>query len=409
MEFLYPFVRQFPFDGVCERIVRELEKRNWEVPGMKVEFDIYGSGDQKMKMVREIVYGECIIRFCRVQRTMPGKRWNDTAAVHTINIPRMELSVHEDESGPTFYMYVGGNWERDAEKFVNLCKVNSKLNGESRMYLQYEGKCHCTKYHPDPLRALRHVHPGRRPPLLMHTNDLERQYDPMPGEFTELPTDVVMETFRSYLEGIVLKAILQEPEAEVLIDILAEPEMIPVPDGLGGIYCVCEGCEAQRIIRGKEDPQQLEPASRYALRGGRRLLDLRIKKEPDMLREVHEGFIWCGVGDKSDVKRTDELTIPEHHFWSERRYHLLKVTPKRANDCFVVDQRVWQMRRDELADQLGERTHFTDSEMAQMDLARARTMVPLHEYKGDYEEPVVLIGREIALDEVEIVTALASD
>jgi len=29
MQFLYPISRQFPFDDTCEKIVRELEKRNW--------------------------------------------------------------------------------------------------------------------------------------------------------------------------------------------------------------------------------------------------------------------------------------------------------------------------------------------------------------------------------------------
>ena len=44
-QFLYPYSRQFPFDEVAEKIVRAIEKRNWKVPGITVEFDIYGSGE----------------------------------------------------------------------------------------------------------------------------------------------------------------------------------------------------------------------------------------------------------------------------------------------------------------------------------------------------------------------------
>ena len=46
-QFLYPRSRQFPFDEIAENIVRALEKRNWNVPGIEVEFDTYGSGEAK--------------------------------------------------------------------------------------------------------------------------------------------------------------------------------------------------------------------------------------------------------------------------------------------------------------------------------------------------------------------------
>jgi hypothetical protein len=74
--FLYPFVTQFPFDEVCETIVRELEKRNWQVYGIKVEFDNYGSGEQRLRMVRYIEGKDFKLYFSRKQRTMEGGSWN---------------------------------------------------------------------------------------------------------------------------------------------------------------------------------------------------------------------------------------------------------------------------------------------------------------------------------------------
>jgi hypothetical protein len=53
-EFLYPISRQFPVDEVCGQIVRELEKRNWQVPGIVVDFHDYGTGAQKFRMVSNI-------------------------------------------------------------------------------------------------------------------------------------------------------------------------------------------------------------------------------------------------------------------------------------------------------------------------------------------------------------------
>lgn len=46
-KFLYPHSRQFPFDEVAEKIVRELKKRNFDIPGIEVELDSYGSGEEK--------------------------------------------------------------------------------------------------------------------------------------------------------------------------------------------------------------------------------------------------------------------------------------------------------------------------------------------------------------------------
>ena len=77
--FLYPQSRQFPFDEVCEQIVRALEERNWSVPGITVDFDVYGTGDEKYRLVRHIKGDDFKLWFCRPQALMG--RWNDTAAV----------------------------------------------------------------------------------------------------------------------------------------------------------------------------------------------------------------------------------------------------------------------------------------------------------------------------------------
>ena len=47
---------------------------------------------------------------------------------------------------------------------------------------------------------------------------------------------------------------------------------------------------------------------------------------------------------------------------------------------------------------------FTDAEMYQQNVARARTLTPINEYQGGFTKPVLLIARELGLDEVEIVS-----
>jgi hypothetical protein len=194
--FLYPHSRQFPFDEVCEQIVRALEERNWNVPGISVEFDVYGTGDEKYRMVRHIKGQNFKLWFCRVQGNMG--HYNDTAAVTEIVIPRKELHVYDDESGPTFRVYVGKNWPKDQERWFNGSKVNSKLNGEPRWYLQYSGGCFCGQ------AGTLHIHTGQRNAMLVHTNDLGREYDRKGREPKQYYTKTVFLEFTKWLESNVL-------------------------------------------------------------------------------------------------------------------------------------------------------------------------------------------------------------
>ena len=191
----------FPFDGVCEQIVRALEDRNWTVPDISVEFDVYGSGEQKYRMVRTVTGEDFRLYFGRPQARHGS--WNDTAAISQINIPLLELSVYDDESGPTLATYVGNDWDADKVEFVSSSKINSKLSGERRLYLKYRATCHCGSTRGarfpgigmlmDPLAqaALGHTHEGRRSPLLVADNDLGREYDAEAGDAVTLRTDDV--------------------------------------------------------------------------------------------------------------------------------------------------------------------------------------------------------------------------
>ena len=127
-KFLYPHSRQFPFDEVAEKIVRELKKRNFDIPGIEVELDLYGSGEEKYIYVSMIKGADFKLWFCRVQGQL-SKSKNDIAAIHEIKIPRQELCVYEDESGPTYRIYVGDDWEKDKEWFFNTIKIHAKLRG----------------------------------------------------------------------------------------------------------------------------------------------------------------------------------------------------------------------------------------------------------------------------------------
>ena len=378
MEFLYPKSRQFPFDEVCEQIVRALQARNWKVPGFLVKFYDYGSGAQKLRRVLSVTSDQTDIKiaFGRPQGTLPGGRWHDCAAVAEVQLPKRSLRVYEDESGPTYHVYVGDDWERDRSTWWT--RLNARLDKDPRLCVHYKGAY--PRYH------------GERPVHLDAERDF-REYEPEGDEPQSFCTDTVMEEFRAYLADIVLPAIEAYPTVEV-VEPAPEP-LISMPDGAGPFFTYGNGGDARRIELGKEEIDALSPPDRYGLSGsGWRLAPLGIKHGSDLPDVAYEGFLWCGITPK----------VPsEHGNWSDDV--LIKVIPKDARGIFVADHAAYEKRRAELAATIFPqgRDCFTDAEVNDFLRARACTIVPLVEYKGGYENPVYLINRELGLDEVEVI------
>lgn len=401
VEFLYPTSRQYPFDEVCGWIVDALEQRNWDVPGLTVKIDDYGSGAQKLRLVQSIEGRDFKIRFGRKQRLMLGNRWNDTAAVANIMIPRWRLNVYDDESGPTFYLYVGDDWDRDREEFLKGSKVNSKLNGDPRTYLRYSGGCDCSR------DRMKHTHPGQRSPVLVHNNDLGREYEPVGDEPTHFVTREVMEEIRRYLEETVLANIMSHPMSEERVDILATPDPIPFPESVGPLFCFGEYHEAERIKQGqtRKGLEDLELADRYGLSGsGYRLSFLGTANDGTVPAIAYEGFLWCGFGAVDADTTIDSLGTPGHDRWSDREKFVIRISPDRANDIYIADHAPYEKRRKEIGDAMKDRDRFTDAEVTDFTNARARTIIPITEYQGEFEQPIVLINRDLSLDEVVVVS-----
>lgn len=202
MQFLYPKSRQFPFDEVGEQIVRALEARAWKVPGFVVEFHDYGSGAQKLRYLSSIqsdqsaidlAHHDVRIEFGRGQGTLPGGQWNDTAAVQEVRLSRRSLRVYEDESGPTYYVYVGDSWERDRSTWWS--RPNARLHNEPRACVKYSG---------------RRLYRGGRAAVLEWDKD-GREHGPEGDEPRTFCTGQVMEEIRSYLRDVVLPAIEEYP------------------------------------------------------------------------------------------------------------------------------------------------------------------------------------------------------
>jgi hypothetical protein len=202
--FLYPVSRQFPFDEICEKIVREAEKRDWRIPEFEFIFDTYGPKNAQLKYLSEMYGPNFYLRFCRTQGSL-SYGFDDLAAVTEISIPRMEIHVYEDESGPKFYNYIGSDWEADKKDFMGRTKIHSKLDKKPRSYLLYEGGC--TK--PD-LSDNQFRYKGERPPYLVNDDDCGREYSAEENEPKYYETEKIFIQLTNWLESNVLVLIMSE-------------------------------------------------------------------------------------------------------------------------------------------------------------------------------------------------------
>lgn len=391
--FLYPKSRQFPVDEVCSTIVKELEKRNWDVPGIDVEFNKYGTGELKFRYVKSIRGKNFKLSFCRVQGSLGGG-FNDIAAITEINIPQRELNLYEGESGPTLYVYVGHNWERDCDWFMNSSKVNSKLNKEPRRYLRFSGGWKRPK---EP--GYQFTRPNQRAPYLVHGNDSGREYDPLSGEPDWFRTSDIMNEFTLWIEENVLGYIMSKPMPSGKIDIFAPKEDISFPDGFDKLFCFCGMEDIERISIGQDNPANLLPEDRYAfLSGGYRLLSWDIANDGTIPEIAYEGFLWCEVGDIPPLNSNPKIC---GGYKSQSRGELIvRVKPKKANDIYVADFFGQEEYKKKISDENPKQERFSTKQHQEFERILARTIVPIHEYKGGFKEPVVLITRELSFDEV---------
>lgn len=393
--FLYTTSRQFPFDEVCDKIVRELQKRNYQVPGIEVVLDSYGSGNRKFRYVSRIKGNDFKIYFCRVQGGIDGTQHNDIAAPTEIHIPQKELNVYEDESGPTFYLYVGKDWESDKEAFMTKSKVHSKMDCKPRTYLRYSG---------------RERYMGRRAVILKPDNDLGREYDPEDGEPTQFVVSEVFDSFTLYLENVVLKQILETPIFSGVVDIFQLEKPIMMPEIDYRILYLGNSDDYERILSDLKGTSKLSSGSCYGLKGvGTRLLSLGIKTDRSVSPVVYDGFGYCSLS-KKDETNVDILFSRFVAYESECRdaKAVIEIKPKKANGFYVVDHAALLSRRGELMNvlEMEGRDTFTDAEVADFKIDRAKTIVPITEYKGDYEMPLIIFNRELDLDEVQILKLL---
>ena len=309
--------------------------------------------------------------------------------------PEKLLHVYEDESGPTFELYVGADWEADRKRF-RWGSVNERLNKTPRKSLKYSGGW-STSYDG-------YSYEKQRAPYLVPVGVGDyREYAPNQdgavGEPTHLKTADVMNDMRDYLRDVVLPAIeaCPVPQDDITFDLLAVPAEIPMPAGVGPLFAFAEYQDVRRIeLAMKSIREPAKPASelefwneykapladRYGLMPDLRLCALDVKNDGTMPEVVYDGFVWCGLGEVTMKlpsgtvvhKHERELEIPGGRKPYQSLF-IVRVTPRRANGVYIADHGEYDKRRAELAKQIEAetppRTRYNGAEVNDFMCARA--------------------------------------
>ena len=357
--FLYPASRQFPFDGTAETIVRELEKRNWNIPGMRITMEVHGSGEDKYVYVGEIVGKDFRLKFGMSRCS--GRN----ADISEICIPQREIHVYNDESGPTYWYYVGDDWDADKDWWNLPDKKNlAKMHGEPKRYLKYRGD------HTE-------CGPTKRPTILVPYDDVRRDYLPEGDEPTEFSFAEVMDEMMNWLKEKVLARILEVSTAQLLKPPFELDRMYSFHAVWDTIYSVADWDTHLKIEKGKRNPEDLEPNKRFAVgyparrhyihENGETKKDVKywthICCDPDIDEQVRRFKVF-----RPEVRREHGLAV-----MGLNSGYMIAIKPKYANDIYVVDYALPEEKR---------------------------VLVPINDYNGGFENPLVWICRELEFDEI---------
>jgi len=373
--FLYPEISEFPFDGICREITLELEKRNFLVPGIDVEFARYGTGENKFRQVRSVRGKNFKLKFFRDQREATG-RFEDYAAVERIAIMGGELEL-EFGNAASFYYYVGKDWVKDRDQFLDGKKYFAKLHGAPRIYLKYCGSRASFKDNIN----------GEM--MLPAVDDSRREYAPEDGDPKAIDLVAVSKRIAVYLEKSVLPYI-RSFAVPPKIDLFPGQPRVDFPSCIGPLFTMSTLISWERVNLGRKDPSLLAPHERYGLIGY-----VWLPGGSDALLPGAGGeFLWAAVGEVPlDVTIASlKLSGCPCEVIGLCDDYLFGIKPENGNDIFIIDEadaeRFWQNHQYDVGAQ---RTYH--------DMV-AKTIMRVSDYRGGFERPIVLIGRELALNEV---------
>ena len=373
-------------DAICVEIAKRLPRRldayrfrqdyaseEIEIEGLgKVRVNLSQTGKNIFTYISSIEADTFRLWNCRQSGRRYLNRHNDIARPQDVEIKPLELklTLYEDDSG----IFI-------TEKGVKYTNSRSIALGRG-----YSGDSFRDEMYQE----------GRKREFSYFDEGRDKKFASIkPDKCWSVERDRIVE----WLKGDVLEKIVATPKYENQATEL--PEAVAYPDKVGQLYTWISAKKAEKLEVTGGDSSKVYPDEKYALSPEWRLVPRSIRG--DFPKEADDGYIWCGIGEAKPNTPSEDYDIPGYHMdndFGDYRNKLVQVTPKNGEDIFVVDYQVWDDFREKAFKTID---RLSDEEYAEMHRLLARTLIPINGYKGDYKKPVVLIGRDLELDEVKIV------
>ena len=352
-------------NNLRRKIEEALKLRNWNVPGIAVEF--YYSVDVNKEGTGK---DEHTMKVHKIRCTDPKLCADVDIISWEVRNGGMEMSLHADNSG-SLDVYCGTDWEKDRNEFVNGKKFHRKMDGKSRIVLQYN------THYGDGFNA---------------TDDGDRGHFP-DGSEREPIRYSISDVEKHMLEGMNdMLDYIESHKVEVVNNLLfAEPNptYLTNPIFTGTKFTSTISRDGHYRLKSKEY------RGNHGMQGGWRLLGLSISppRNHPYGHLMNDGFIYCGI-EWPDGK-------VDNHNWHYRSDEApVAINLEKVDNVFVIDQGAAEKFKDDWFKDNPGVTTMTDPAYNQMLIERACTMVHINDYKGDFAKPVVVICRTLSRNEL---------
>jgi hypothetical protein len=295
-----------------------------------------------------------------------ASRFNDLSRVHKISIDSLGFRVrlYSDDSGVSVETFKGLTYSSNPAEIAHPLSPHRK------------GTLCLTRASLGSLQNSLYNLGNQQAPLLPESLALELGY-PLTMKWSDIQKVVV-----DWLETNILSLIKTSPLPSCQHSVL--PKGVPLPARYSEFHTwVSKSCAAE-IAEKKSETSCVPVHERFAIEPRFRLVPVGIRG--DYPPTANNGFTWCHLGSPSKDKTITGFHIPGHAVKGYPDCCLVKVRPKDGEQMFVVDYALLQRSVDNTPPII----------------TLAQSLVPITEYRGNYELPVVLIGRDLGPDEVEV-------
>lgn len=339
----------FPFDKIALRISQELERVGWDVPGWDVTLRAYGTGDGRWVGLSEVV-GHVAGAHFRLSFERADGGLGTIGVPHRDGKPPMSLRVGT-QLAAELMVYCGDKWDDEFADFYRWSCL------DAWKYSEVEGD-----FVADGSRTLAGVSVAA---AVAHA---DRWLNVVCDRLAPMPTRL-------------------QPIDQL---VQADPEPLPQPVRA---WAVVPPAIANRV-RAHHEGREVPASMRFAALPTRAVCeDTFLVDAPDCAALPQA---WLSL---TPPNLTDPMSYLVHRAALCMDPVILEARIRVGNDATVIDFAAFL---DEQAKLLAGRGRLDDKDVWSCWAAAARTAVPLADYRGGYLRPVLLLARELRLDEVSI-------